>query len=235
MPVRSSRIQAVVFDLDDTLFLERNYVRSGFAAVGEYLRLKVHRNKPFEQWMWRRFISGRREGMFDSLSKHFGLGLTSKDIHQLIEVYRCHTPDIRPCRGVEAVLAGLRRRRLRLGLISDGFLPAQPLKLQAIGLEKYFHKVIFTEQMGRDAWKPSPRAFESIRRVLRVPNTGCVYVADNPSKDFLAPNNLGWMTVQWRRASQVHAGNSAPQGGEAQRVVRSGPELLRLVARASRP
>ncbi len=229
MSVRPSRIQAVVFDLDDTLFLERNYVRSGFAAVGEYLRNQTGRRVTFEQWMWRRFVSGRREGMFDSLSKHFDLGLTSKDIHQLIEVYRSHRPDIRPCRGVEAVLAGLRRRRMKLGLISDGFLPAQPLKLQAIGLGKYFHKVIFTEQMGRDAWKPSPRAFESIRRALRVPHAGCVYVADNPSKDFLAPNGLGWVTVQWRRGRQVHAGNPAPQGGRPQRIVRSGPELLRLL------
>ncbi len=233
MPVRPSRIQAVVFDLDDTLFLERNYVRSGFAAVGEYLRNQTGRRVTFEQWMWRRFVSGRREGMFNALSKRFDLGLTSEDIRRLIEVYRCHRPGIRPCRGVEAVLASLRRRRLKLGLISDGFLPAQPLKLQAIGLEKYFHKVIFTEQMGPDAWKPSPRAFESIRRTLRIPHAGCVYVADNPSKDFLAPNRLGWLTIQWRRAGQVHSGNPAPQGGRPQRIIRSGPELLRLVARAS--
>ncbi len=235
MSTRTRHIRAVVFDLDDTLFLERNYVRSGFTAVGEYLRIRTGRRSAFEQWMWRRFVSGRRDGMFDALNAHFGLGLTGREIRRLVGVYRRHRPDIRPCRGVEAVLANLRRRRLKLGLISDGFLPAQPLKLEAIGLGKYFHKVIFTEQMGRDAWKPSPRAFESIRRALRVPHAGCVYVADNPSKDFLAPNGLGWMTIQWRRGRQVHTGNPAPQGGKPQRVIRSGPQLLRLVARASRP
>ncbi|MDY7009788.1 MAG: HAD family hydrolase [Planctomycetota bacterium] len=229
MLARSRHIRAIVFDLDDTLFLERNYVRSGFAAVGEYLRDQTRRRAMFERWMWRRFISGRRDGMFDALGKHFGLGLTSSEILRLVDVYRRHRPDIRPCRGVEAVLSRLRRRRLKLGLLSDGFLPAQRLKLEAIGLEKYFHKVIFTEQMGRDAWKPSPRGFESIRRALSAPHAGCVYVADNPAKDFLAPNGLGWLTIQWRRVGQVHADKPTPQGGKPQRVIRSGPELLRLV------
>ena len=32
------RIRAVVYDLDDTLYLERRYVRGGFSAVGEFLR-----------------------------------------------------------------------------------------------------------------------------------------------------------------------------------------------------
>ena len=233
MPIRTRHIRTVVFDLDDTLFLERNYVRSGFAAVGEYLRRQTGRRSAFEQWMWRRFLAGRKDGMFDALDARFDLGLGQVGIGKLIQVYRRHRPGIRPCRGVEAVLASLRRRRLKLGLISDGFLPAQRLKLEALGLEKYFHKVIFTEQMGRSAWKPSPRGFESIRRELGVPHAGCIYVADNPAKDFLAPNGLGWLTIQWRRNGQVHADKPAPEGGKPQRVIRSGPELLRLLRRVT--
>ncbi len=233
MSAHSRYIQAVIFDLDDTLFLERNYVRSGLAVVGEYLRLKTARRSAFERWMWRRFVSGRRDGMFDALDVHFDLGLGHAGISKLIQVYRRHSPDIRPCRGVEAVLANLRRRRLKLGLLSDGFLPAQRLKLEALGLAKYFDKVIFTEGIGRSAWKPSPRGFESIRRAMGVPHAGCVYVADNPAKDFLAPNGLGWLTIQWRRPGQVHADKPAPRNGKPQRVIRSGPELLRLVVRVT--
>ncbi len=233
MSIQTRHVRAVVFDLDDTLFLERNYVRSGFAAVGEHLRLKTRRQDDFERWMWRRFLAGRSAGMFDSLASRFDLGLTGGEIRRLVRVYRRHRPDIRPPRGIEAVLASLRRRRLKLGLLSDGFLPAQRLKLEALGLEKYFHKVIFTERMGRSAWKPSPVGFESIRRAMGVPHAGCVYVADNPAKDFLAPNGLGWLTIQWRRSGQVHADKPAPRGGKPQRVIRSGPQLLRLLRRVT--
>lgn len=231
MPAQARHIQVVVFDLDDTLFRERDYVRSGFAAVGKYLRRKTHRQDAFEQWMWRRFNTGRRMGMFDALIGRFDLGLGREGISELVRIYRRHRPGIRPCRGVENVLASLRRLKLRLGLLSDGYLPAQRLKLRAVGLARYFDAIVFTEQIGRDAWKPSPVGFEKIRRRLGVPHAGCVYVADNPSKDFLAPNGLGWLTVQWRRSGQVHADKPAPQGGRAQRVIRSGPELLRLLRR----
>ena len=232
MLAKSRHIRAVVFDLDDTLFLERNYVRSGFVAVGEYLSDQTCRRAVFERWMWRRFVSGRRDGIFDALDDRFSLGLGRKGIGEIVSVYRRHRPDIRPCRGVEAMLSRLRSLRLKLGLLSDGFMPAQRLKLEAVGLEKHFHKVIFTEQMGRSAWKPSPRGFESIRRALSVPHAECVYVADNPAKDFLAPNGLGWLTIQWRRVGQVHADKPAPQDGRPKRIVRSGPELLRLLRRS---
>ena len=171
---------------------------------------------------------GQAGGVFDALSEHFALGLTAGDIKRLVAVYRGHKPDIRPCRGVEGVLASIARRGMKLAVLSDGFLPAQRLKFRALGLAKYFDEVIFTEQMGRDAWKPSPRGFESIRRSLGVPDATCAYVGDNPSKDFLAPNALGWLSVQWFRRGQIHADKPAPKGGKPKVIVRSGSQLLRL-------
>ena len=38
MAKASAKIHAVVFDLDDTLYLERYYVRSGYRAVAEHLQ-----------------------------------------------------------------------------------------------------------------------------------------------------------------------------------------------------
>jgi len=231
MPQPRRRIRAVVFDLDDTLYRERDYVRSGFAAVGRALRAERGTTADYEGWMWRRFADGRREGTFDALSRRFGLGLSAAGVARLVDFYRRHAPDIRPCRGVPALLDGLRRgRRARLGLLSDGYLPAQRLKLAALGLADRFDAVVFTERLGRGAWKPSPRGFEAIRRRLGAPAAACAYVGDNPAKDFVAPNALGWLTVQWRRPGQVHADRPAPPGGRPGRVVRSGPELLRLLA-----
>jgi putative hydrolase of the HAD superfamily len=230
MPCRPGQIRAVVFDLDDTLFRERDYVRSGFAAVADVLRRRFATATAYEQWMWRRFAAGRRRQLFDALSRHFRLGLGPRQIARLVSAYRRHRPDIRPCRGVAAVLASLRRRGLRLGMLSDGYLPAQRLKLDALGLGGAFDAVVFTEALGRRAWKPSHRGFERIRRALGAARARCAYVADNPAKDFLAPNQLGWLSVQWRRGGQLHADSPPPPGGRPRRVVRSGPELLRLLS-----
>jgi hypothetical protein len=35
------RPQCIVFDLDDTLYLERNYVHSGFRALGEWAKTSL--------------------------------------------------------------------------------------------------------------------------------------------------------------------------------------------------
>lgn len=246
--------QAVVFDLDDTLFLERDYVRSGFRAVSEHLRRAMGRGDDFAGWMWAEFLAGRRERVFDRLVEHFGLGLgamlprcprkhvfrrppagghaSANDaawhpaVGELVEVYRNHRPKISPCPGVVEVLDALRRAGWRVGLLTDGFLPAQQYKVDALGLAGRFDAIVFTESLGRDAWKPSPRGFERMEEMLGVPPEACAYVADNPAKDFVAGNRRGWMTLQWRREGQVHADNPAPPGGEPQHVVRTDAELL---------
>lgn len=228
MPPRR-QIRAVVFDLDGTLYRERDYVRSGYRAASRALRRRTGRGDAFEQWLWQRFVSGRSAGAFDALSRRFRLRLSRSDIADLVNVYRNHLPTLRPCRGVPELLTRLRRKRRKIGLISDGFLPAQRLKFEALGLERMFDAVVFTESLGRDAWKPSPRAFERVRRMLGVAHAACAYVGDNPAKDFVAPNALGWLTVRWRRPGQVHANRPAPDGGRARRTIRTGPQLLALL------
>ena len=232
----SRHIQAVVFDLDDTLYRERDYVRSGLMAVGEVLRQRTGRRADFAGWMWRQFRAGRRTRIFDAAGARFGLALSRRDIADLVAVYRTHRPAIRPCRNVAALLRRL-GRRFKLGLLSDGFLPAQQLKLDGLDLGLFFDAIVFTEQIARSAWKPSPRGFDAMRKRLGVPHAACCYVADNPAKDFVAPNALGWLTVCWRRSGQVHAGSPAPSGGAPKMVIRSGPELirrLRIVRRTAR-
>ena len=227
----ASAIQAVVFDLDDTLYAEREYVRSGYRAVAACLREARGLDERFEQWLWARFESGRRERAFDALSEHFGLGLTREEIARLVAVYREHSPGIRPYDGAPELLAGL-RGRVRLGLLSDGFLPAQDRKLEALGMRGVFDAVVWTEALGRsrECWKPSGAGFEAVAAALGAPHEACAYVADNPAKDFVAPNALAWRTVQLLHAGQLHADSPAPPGGAPQAAARSWDELRSALA-----
>ena len=219
----SGSILGVVFDLDDTLLAERDYVRSGYAAVADHVRGLTGRSDRFETWLWQRFLGGRAEGAFDALNAEFSLGLNGQ-VGELVRVYRNHEPAVQAVAGMPGLL-GLLHQRVRLGLLSDGFLPAQRLKLAAIRLERFFDAVVFTEDMGRAAWKPSPQGFEVMASLLDLPHHACVYVGDNPSKDFIAPNRLGWRTIQIVRPGQVYACKPPPSGGQPQIVVRSIAEL----------
>ena len=218
-------VLAVAFDLDDTLYLERDYVRSGYRAVATYLTGLYPSAVNADQWMWKRFCDGDTANMFNAVGEHFALHLTSEQIADLVRRYRTHHPAIEPDRQIAEALRSL-RGRTRLGLLSDGFLPAQSYKLEALGLAEMFDAVVFTESMGRDCWKPSPVPFARLAEQLDAPHRACAYVGDNPAKDFLAPNTLGWLTIQWRRDGQIHADKPTPPGGWPQRVARDRNELL---------
>ncbi len=224
------QLQAVVFDLDDTLYAERDYVRSGYRAVGRHLADRTGRSEDFGGWLWNQFCQGpeRQSRRFDDLNEAFALGLTADDILQLVRIYREHPPAIQP--DIEAIaalqaLAG----RVKLGLLSDGYLPAQRLKLEALGLAGLFEAIVFTEQLGRECWKPSPAGFERLAEELNVPHAACAYIGDNAAKDFVAPNALGWLTIQWRRPEQVHALRLVPEGGQPAAVADNAEALLALL------
>jgi len=233
MPNQSAtkQTQAVVFDLDDILYAERDYVRSGYGAVARHLESPAAKAKTISRddllgWLWYRFGAGQASGAFNALNEHFQLGLGKPQITQLVELYRSHVPDIRPRKGIPQLLCDLAGTNL-LGLLGDGFLPAQQLKLDALGLGEYFDAVIFTESLGakQECWKPSPVGFEAIVERLLVPHPSCCYVGDNPAKDFVAPNALGWRTIQLLLPGQVHSGKPAPPGGAPQSIVASIEEL----------
>ena len=221
-------IHAVIFDLDDTLYPETEYVRSGYRAVGECVKEMFGREcvaaGAAERWLWSRFLGGAASGAFDAFSSEFQLGLSEGQILELVKRYRGHRPTIHPFGGAAEMLARL-HGRVRLGLLSDGFLPAQKLKLDALKLARFLDAVVFTEELGRDCWKPSTAGFEEMQRRLGIDPVRYAYVADNPAKDFVGPNALGWRSIQFRRPGQIHADNAAAEGGEPQLVVRSPGEL----------
>lgn len=227
MDTKRTSLQAVVFDMDDVLYPERQYVHSGYQAVGDYLRQTLGWQDDFAAWLWERFLDGQANGAMDALAVHFSLP-AEPSIQRLVQVYREHVPTIRPYGGIPEMLGRL-GAMYGLGLLSDGFLPAQRLKLQALGLERLFDAVVFTEEIGRDAWKPSPRGFELIAQRLGAQHRQCAYVADNVSKDFVAPNALGWRTVQFIANGQIYSNVPTPPGGKPAIIARDLEELYRAL------
>ena len=222
------KIQAVVFDIDDTLYLERDFVRSGYKAVGECLQQSTSRTDAFADWLWQRFLAGKVTQAFNDLSDEFQLNLEKSEILKLVETYRFHTPTISPFAGMPELLDEL-RQRFNLGIVSDGPARMQRNKLNALGLAEKFQAVVLTDDLGPDYGKPNPAGFETISEKLATPHESCVYVSDNPVKDFIAPNQLGWLTIRYIRDGQVYANRQAPPGGEPGQTVCNDKQLLELL------
>lgn len=195
-------LHTVVFDLDDTLFAERDYVLSGFAAVDAWLATQLGPTE-FLACATRYFEEGGRGNIFDRALATVAPTAPTDIVARMLAVYRAHTPKLTLGEDARVCLNGM-RGRFRLALLSDGYLGVQQNKFSALGLADRFQCVVFTDALGRENWKPSRMGFERIMAELPGVPAGYVYVADNPRKDFIAPRALGWRTVRIRRSKGEH-------------------------------
>ena len=224
----------LVFDLDDTLVYELDYVDSGYrsvskeiakvCAVHEYHALASLRNT---------FKNGERSRSFDCLKQQFPEIPLS--VEELVSLYRNHVPDISLAPGAEEMLISLRSQGHHLGVISDGNLNTQSLKGEAVRISEYVDHVIYTDVKGPTFWKPNPWSYQQMSELLMIDPKSMAYFGDNLSKDFLAPNTLGWKTVLYRCPGQVHADRVGPSEDYLpQFAVENYSQIVELVANWSK-
>ena len=195
--------EAVVFDLDDTLYSERDFVASGFAAVDDYCRAELGLSD-FARRASESFSSGLRGTIFNTVLASFGITPEPSIVAKLVAVYRDHLPCIRLLDDAQECLHKL-HGKLPLALITDGPSITQWNKIRALAIESIFNAIVVTGDLGPEYAKPHPLAFQLIEAQLRTHGTRLVYVADNPSKDFQAPRQLGWQTVRVKRAEGIYS------------------------------
>jgi putative hydrolase of the HAD superfamily len=208
-----NNLQAIVFDMDDTLYAEQDFVLSGFRAVANWASINLGlepelgystladlyhqgiRNNTFNQWL---------------------------DLHQiaqpdlvpdLLAVYREHPPQIQPLPESIKLLQALTSKPYKIGLVSDGYLAVQQRKWVALGLDRFFDAVVFSDILGRANWKPSTAPFKLVLEQLNVAPEFSVYIGDNPRKDFFGARQLGMQTIQVKRAKSEY-GDLQPLGLE---------------------
>jgi putative hydrolase of the HAD superfamily len=205
LPRRSmSRFRAVIFDLDDTLYPEIEFVFSGFRAVSQWChdQFGFPPDKTFTQ-LTLSYQNGNRADTFNRWFQDNGID-ASLHIKRAIEVYRAHAPVINCFPGAIDMLARL-KSTLRLGLVSDGYYEVQQRKLEALGIGGFFDAIVFSDRWGSSYWKPHPRPFVAALEMLGANAGNAMYVADNPEKDFVGARSLGIWTVQLRRPDGIHA------------------------------
>jgi HAD hydrolase, family IA, variant 1 len=187
----------IVFDLDDTLFDEREFCRSAYTEITAELssRFQANASRVLDA-MWSALMN--RDNPFTAMEEElerekiaFPPGLTK----EMVTLYRAHRPfRLTPGRGVTTTLERLRRDGVRTGIITDGRSTTQRAKIVALGIGEFFDNedILISEELGAD--KRSELMF---RRLMEThpDEKGFVYVGDNTEKDFTQPNLLGWTTV----------------------------------------
>ena len=190
-------VSAVIFDLDDTLYSEKDYVRSGYREVAALLP----EIKDAQEKLWKAFEEGRPA--IDYVLQQAGLAARKE---QCLRAYRMQNPQIGLYDGAKEMLATLKNRGIKIGIVTDGRPEGQRAKLRALGLYDLVDSILITDELGGTQFrKPNDIAFRIMQGRFCVPYGEMVYVGDNPQKDFQAPRALGMRWIYFRNDDGLYS------------------------------
>jgi len=202
---------AILLDLDDTLYDEASYMRSGFAAVAA--RIAGMSGYAPGSVLEVLLDIERRDGrghVFDTALAAFGMAADPGLIQDLVTLYRSHRPRIALHPGVRDLLARLRQRGRRTAIVTDGPPIMQRRKTEALDLERAVDAVVYTWDL--KAPKPDPAGLLEALAKLGAAAAEAVVVGDNPYHDMAAARAIGARAIRVRRGR--FASVPAPAGAE---------------------
>ena len=197
-------IKVVLFDLDDTLISEYDYIKSGYRHIAGILSSQL---KTPAETLYKALLTlfhEERRNVFNRLFDAYGIKYTQGDILTLVSAYREHNPEISFYGDIPPTIHALKERGIHTGIITDGYVVTQRRKLAAVNAEAYFDHILLTDELGREYWKPSPRAFELMQAHFSVTFDEMMYVGDNPEKDFYIGSLYPITTVRIRRDDGIY-------------------------------
>jgi putative hydrolase of the HAD superfamily len=173
--------KTLVFDLDDTLVPEIDFLKSAFAEIALHLD-ETDANLFDQMFEWYR----NKEDVFMNLEKRYERELKEELRHK----YRNHYPGFDPLSENREMLLRFKAEGHYLGLITDGYAITQRNKIKALDIEHLFDLVVISEEFGTA--KPHEANYLAFHK---FGTSQYYYISDNVHKDFITPNKLGWTTV----------------------------------------
>ena len=188
----------IIFDLDETLYLEKNYVISGFYGVADFLFKKTCLNKKQTiHYLLKTFNKYGRKRIFDKLLKENNIYSKSL-LKKVISKYRSHKPKISLTSINHKFLKKL-SNKYNLYLVTDGNKMVQRNKIISLKISRFFKKIFITHQYGIINSKPSIYCFRKIKELENCFWKELIYIGDDPTKDFVNLNKKGVITVRLMR------------------------------------
>lgn len=125
--------------------------------------------------------------------------------------------------GAKSLLALVRAKGFRIGILSNGFAEVQYRKMESAGIADMIDFVVLSDDIGFN--KPDERIFryaESISGIMH--SHGHIMIGDNLSTDIDGAINAGWRSI-WYVTGEVSGGDQ-----RADRQVRSLGEIMMMLS-----
>ena len=172
----------IVFDLDDTLYNELDFLISSYKEISKY----IDKSKYEKIFALMFSLFRNNKDVFKHLSSKYSI---EKEL--LLAMYREHKPDIKVTPKILNLLRKIKNSSGKLALLTDGRSSTQRNKLDALNIKNIFDYISISEEI--NAKKPSLKGFQIIEDKFNAKRY--YYIGDNLNKDFKAPKKLKWKTI----------------------------------------
>ncbi|WP_214795076.1 MULTISPECIES: HAD family hydrolase [unclassified Exiguobacterium] len=194
-----SRIKAVIFDLDGTLLNRDESVQKFIKS--QYNRIISSVESVNQMDYMARFIELDRHGyvskdeVYAQLTYDFAFHTVSSD--RLLKDYtEQFNYSCVPYPNLSVMLHELKRRKYKLGMITNGYGRFQMDNIERLGIDHLFDTILISEWEG--VKKPNPEIFMLALERLGVSSSEAIYMGDHPINDIQASMHVG-MTSVWKR------------------------------------
>lgn len=206
-------IQAVFFDLDDTLHdHQAPFASALFSSFSSFsaddIDIWYKKFRHYSDLLWRDYTKGAipleqlRIDRITLTMRCFELELTTDEAIQFQENYEHHLNNLTLFPEVPELFHTLRQDGYELGIITNGPTFHQRKKINQLGLHKLIdEKLIFiSDEVG--VAKPSPQIFHHAASKINLPAQKLLYVGDTWENDVAGPISAGWNTVWFNHRSR---------------------------------
>ncbi|MCH1625261.1 HAD family hydrolase [Ferdinandcohnia quinoae] len=195
-------IKAIIFDLDGTLlnrdasvvkFIEEQYERLndvlGYIPKEEYIKRFIELD--YRGYIW-------KDKVYQKLTQEYNIRKISWEtlLEDYLATFKNHCV---PFPNLIHMLEELKKRSIRLGMITNGFGQFQMDNIKALGITDYFDSIIISETEGLR--KPNPAIFHRALNRLGIDASESIFVGDHPDNDVAASMNVGMKGV-WKKDPQ---------------------------------
>jgi putative hydrolase of the HAD superfamily len=186
-------LDALVFDLDYTLFDEHQY----FFAVLEAFCIDANCLQKLDNLKKDYFIlRSISQNIFKEMLQMNDL-YSSGNEELLFQKYCSIKLNLNPYPDAVSFLTHLKEEtNIKIGLLTNGNIDAQANKIRTLQISNFFDEIVYARKFGREMEKPNPISFQFIKQKLKSRDNEIGYIGDNPRTDFEGAKKVKGITYR---------------------------------------
>lgn len=184
-----------IFDLDNTLYNECDYLFSGYKAISDYIETKCHNHTSAEYYdfLTSTYNQDGRSGLFDKLITHYNLQI---EINKLTDILHSHHTEIKLNIQAKELLDYLIGKDKKVYVLTNGNIKQQQNKVELLGINRQYPtlEVIYANSITP---KPSPISLLMIIKKENVKQENVLFIGDSEVDELTAKNaNVDFLFFQ---------------------------------------